>query len=413
MELQVEAALALSSSVSPLDSEKLASRVSSDQPVTMDRIRSQSSVLTVAMPNSSLQTQLSTVAKLSMDDDSPFVDDTRSHDTQSSEDDTSSSGQPSAIDSASFPGHDKSSAIDNIAMTNNASVIVKASVNNSTPLDTKSSLLANFSLDNAPPTAENCSNHNLSTDILSVVGEHEATRTTRLAAESSEGLLKDSVEATVGIDQARGPALVDMMTSLQLSVVHNGQESSLQDGHEEPRATEQEVVEHDDDDPAFSDQFDGDLSDAGIDEDIVMLSPKNFRMSLDFLCHTGARTSTTEKDDNQPNPLVPWNTVSQDGHSDSTNGNSRRASVQLSEVGEEMSKAFQKKVSRRAKTATVVSDPEHCAACKTFIPEHERDDSDDCRRCFRHFAIYGIAWPTRSRHVIIERYKKAAQEVSF
>ncbi|KAG0298312.1 Histone-lysine N-methyltransferase set9 [Linnemannia gamsii] len=398
MELQVEATLPVSSPVSSFDAEKLASRVSSDQSVAVDCILSQGSVQTAVMPHPSMQTPSSAVAKLSMDDDSPFVDDTRSHNTQSSEDDTSLSRYPPAIDSASLPGHDKSSAIDNISMTDNASVIDIASVNDSAPLD------------NAPLTAESSSNHTLSTDILSVVGEHETTRTTRPTVESPEGLSTDSVEATVGRDQAKGLALVDMMTSLQLSVVHNGQESSLQDGHEEPRETEQEVVEHDDDDPAFSDQFDGDLSDAGIDEDIVMLSPKNFRMSLDFLCHTGARTLSTEKDDDHRNPLVPWNTVSQDGHSDSTNGNSRRASVQLSEVGDEMSKAFQKKVSKRAKTATVVSDPEHCATCKTFIPEHERDDSDDCRRCCRHFAIYGISWPTRSRHVIIERYKKAAQE---
>ena len=85
----------------------------------------------------------------------------------------------------------------------------------------------------------------------------------------------------------------------------------------------------------------------------------------------------------------------------------------MSEVGDEMGKVFQKKVSKRAKAATVVSDPEHCVTCKAFIPEHERNDSDDCRRCYRHFAIYGIAWPSRSRHVIAERYKKAAQEVSF
>ncbi|KAF8942156.1 Histone-lysine N-methyltransferase set9 [Haplosporangium gracile] len=382
MELRVETP-PLSSSASSSDSEKLTSSASSDQPMAMETMLSQKSILTNVMSGQSLPTQLPAVAKLSMDDDSPFVDDTRSHKTQSSKDDSFLSDKPSAIKSASLA--------DDTPLTNNPP----------TP--------ANSLLENTLAVAENFSDDSLPIDIPLMVDRYEVTRTIQPAPEGPEGLLTDSVGATVDSDQAGDPALVDMMTSLQLSMVGDGEEPTLQDGHEQPRVTKKEAVEHDEDDPAYSDQFDGDLSDAGVDEDIVMLSPKNFRMSLDFLCHTGARPSTTEKD-NQSNLTVAWSSVSQDGRSDTTNGNSRRASVQLSEVGDEMGKAFQKKVSKRARAAIIVSDPEHCVTCKAFIPERERNDSDDCRRCYRHFAIYGIAWPSRSKHVIAERYKKAAQE---
>ncbi|KAF9153529.1 Histone-lysine N-methyltransferase set9 [Linnemannia schmuckeri] len=388
MELRIDTP-PLNSFVSSSDSEKLTSSVSSDQPVVMEIMLSQKSVMANAISDLSLPTQLPTVTKLSMDDDSPFVDDTRSHDTQSSEDDSLLSDKPSAINCASLA--DKSSLADDTPLTNN------------------SSTLTNSLLEHTLPVAENFSDDPLRVDIPPMIDSREVTRTTQPAPKDPEGLQTDSAGATVDSDQAGDPALVDMMTFLQLSMVGDGEEPNLQDGHEQPRATKKEAVEHDEDDPAYSDQFDGDLSDAGVDEDIVMLSPKNFRMSLDFLCHTGARTSTTEKD-NQPNLTVAWSSVSQDGRSDTTNGNSRRASVQLSEVGDEMGKPFQKKVSKRARAVIVVSDPEHCVTCKAFIPEHERNDSDDCRRCYRHFAIYGIAWPSRSKHVIAERYKKAAQE---
>ncbi|KAF9550367.1 Histone-lysine N-methyltransferase set9 [Mortierella hygrophila] len=375
MELRVETS----------DSDKPGSSVSSDQPVVMESMLNQNSILTNAKSDLSLPTQTPTVNKLSMDDDSPFVEDTRSHDIQSSENDFLLSDKPSAIGSASLMADD-------------------------TPLTNNTSTLAASLLDITPLVAETSTNVSFSIDIPPMIDSREATQTTQPASESPESLLTDPVEATIGSAQAVDPALVDMMDTLQLSTVSNGQESNLEGGLGQPRTIEKEAEEHDEDDPAYSDQFDGDLSDAGVDEDIVMLSPKNFRMSLDFLCHTGARASTTEKDSNQPDPTTPWSYEFQDSRSDTTNGNSRRASVQLSEVGDEMGKVFRKKVPKRAKAATVVSDPEHCVTCKAFIPEHERNDSDDCRRCYRHFAIYGIAWPSRSRHVIAERYKKAAQE---
>ncbi|KAG9067366.1 Histone-lysine N-methyltransferase set9 [Linnemannia hyalina] len=389
MELQVETP-PLSFSASSSDSDKLGSSVSSDQPVVMESMLNQNSVLTNAKSDLSLPTQSPTVNKLSMDDDSPFVEDTRSHDIQSLENDFLLSDKPSAIGSTSLI--DNSSLVDDTPLTNNTST------------------LAASLLDNTPLVAETPTDVSFSIDIPPMIDSREATRTTQPAPEGPESLLMDPVEATISSTQAVDPALVDMMDILHLSTASDDQESNLQDGLGQPRAIEKEAGEHDEDDPAYSDQFDGDLSDAGVDEDIVMLSPKNFRMSLDFLCHTGARASTAEKDSNQPDPTTPWNYEFQDGRSDTTNGNSRRASVQLSEVGDEMGKVFRKKVSKRAKAATVVSDPEHCVTCKAFIPEHERNDSDDCRRCYRHFAIYGIAWPSRSRHVIAERYKKAAQE---
>ncbi|KAF9145509.1 Histone-lysine N-methyltransferase set9 [Mortierella sp. GBA39] len=389
MELRVETP-PLSFSASSSDSDKLGSSVSSDQPVVMESMLNQNTVLTNAKSDLSLPTQSPTVNKLSMDDDSPFVEDTRSHGIQSSENDFLLNDKPSAIGSASLI--DNSSLADDSPLTNNTST------------------LATSLLDNTPPAAETSTNVSFSIDIPPMINSREATRTTQPAPEGPESLLTDPVEATIDSAQAVDPVLVDMMDILRLSTVSDGQESNLQDGLGQPRAIEKEAEEHGEDDPAYSDQFDGDLSDAGVDEDIVMLSPKNFRMSLDFLCHTGARASTTEKDINQPDPTTPWNYEFQDGRSDTTNGNSRRASVQLSEAGDEMGKVFRKKVSKRAKAATVVSDPEHCVTCKAFIPEHERNDSDDCRRCYRHFAIYGIAWPSRSRHVIAERYKKAAQE---
>ncbi|KAF9291477.1 Histone-lysine N-methyltransferase set9 [Linnemannia elongata] len=387
MEPRVEA-LSLRFSASSSDSDKLASSASLDQPVALDILLSQSSVLTSARLDLSLPTQSPNVDKLSMDDDSPFVEDTHSRDIPSSEDGSLLSDKLSAID--------------------NASLIYKSSLADNNPLTNNTPTLANSLLDNTPPAA--VASSDVSINIPPMIDGLEKTRTTQSAPEGPKRLQADTVEATIGSNETEDPALVDMMDSLQLSTASGGQESNLQDGLGQPRMIEKEAEEHDEDDPAYSDQFDGDLSDACVDEDIVMLSPKNFRMSLDFLCHNGARTSTTEKDNNQPDPTTPWSYESQDGRSDTTNGNSRRASVQLSEVGDEMGKVFHKKVSKRSKAATVVSDPEHCVTCKAFIPGHERNDSEDCRRCYRHFAIYGIAWPSRSRHVIAERYKRAAQE---
>ncbi|KAG0220238.1 hypothetical protein BGX33_005598 [Mortierella sp. NVP41] len=203
------------------------------------------------------------------------------------------------------------------------------------------------------------------------------------------------LEGESSLDTQGESALVEMMTFLQLSETKDVPPTILQDGHGRPPTAGKEAESLALDDGDLSDQFDGDLSDAdvGVDEDIVMLSPQNFRMSIDFLCHNGARAQL-------------------DGRSDTANGDSRRGSVDLSEAGDEAGRGRSRRRDRRsnAKAAAIVADPDHCITCKNFVPRHESNETGDCRRCHRHFVIYGVAWPSRSKEVIAARYKKAELE---
>ncbi|KAF9931638.1 hypothetical protein FBU30_009814 [Linnemannia zychae] len=233
-------------------------------------------------------------------------------------------------------------------------------------------------------------------DIALPVGESPSSISTDITNIDTDLLQGDS-------------ALADKMISLQLSETEANQAPTMEDRSIPSQATEQET-ETQEEDLTYNDHFDGDLSDVGIDEDIIMLSPKNFRMSLDFLCNTSGRNSPEQTESHPESMLSMWNSSSLDSHSDITNLSSRRASVQLSDGGDDSTKEPQKKNPKRVKPTANIVDPEHCSTCKAFIPEQERNGTSDCRRCYRHFAIYGLAWPSRGRQAIAERYKKAAQE---
>ncbi|KAF9186586.1 Histone-lysine N-methyltransferase set9 [Haplosporangium sp. Z 11] len=103
------------------------------------------------------------------------------------------------------------------------------------------------------------------------------------------------------------------------------------------------------------------------------LSAHNFRMSIDFLCHK------------------------------------RGGSVNDSESGSVVSEA--------GKTGSITpgivnngtrgnGEPIQCTTCKDTILEHGVVMETTCRRCHRHFSIYGIAWPSRSNQSLVARIQK-------
>ncbi|KAF9210200.1 Histone-lysine N-methyltransferase set9 [Haplosporangium sp. Z 27] len=124
------------------------------------------------------------------------------------------------------------------------------------------------------------------------------------------------------------------------------------------------------------------------------LSPKNFRMSIDFLCHSSARAPAlnvshfeTEEIDNR-----------------GLNDASERESE--ADIRDQSPKS-----DNRASTKEAV-DPLRCENCKDAISKHELSPTSTCRRCHRHFLIYGVPWPSRSNQAIVSRLRKAEREAA-
>ncbi|KAF9908198.1 Histone-lysine N-methyltransferase set9 [Linnemannia zychae] len=353
-------------------SGQLASPAFSDQ--SMEIVHGQNSTLAIEATNPALQTPSPTIDMLPLDDSSLHVEGACPR--------SISSLKNVALSTDNVSTADMSPAFDGAFETDGSSVI------NNSPLS------------DIPPVINSTSDNMSLTCALPVVENSEAIQPTQPRLETLETSSTNSVNVGIGSSHGGNTNIVDMMTSLQLT---EAVEAKLEAGDGQPRVSEQrDTVDFEEEDPAFSDQFDGDLSDAGIDEDTnIMSSPRN-RMSLDFLLSPTAAHALSE----QGGHLVSKNTY----RSDTADEGSRQASVQLSEGGDEAGKVLNKRTSRRAKPPADIPDPEHCATCKTYIPQHERNETNDCRRCYRHFAIYEIAWPSRSRNAIVERYKKAAQE---
>ncbi|KAG0279781.1 hypothetical protein BGZ95_000243 [Linnemannia exigua] len=358
-------------------SEQLASSASPDQLGTMKNVHSQNPDLAFEAPDRPLQATSPSIDTLSLDGNSPFVE--------------------SSSSNISLPLKDVTPLTDNLPTAHNSSSVDSATETS------KSSIMDDLPLPDIPSVVNSSSDNTSLTSDSSTVDKGEAMQTIQPALEISESLPVDPMEVDTRSDQGEDPILLDMMTSLELSEMMGVKGAKLENVDELSRATEgSDAVDPEEEDPAFSDQFDGDLSDAGIDEE-TPFSPKNFRMSFEFLLSSSAAHASSEENCDHLDPRIA-------SRSDTANEGSRQASVQLSEGGDEASRTSQKRINKRAKTTTEIPDPNHCATCKVYIPQHERNDTNDCRRCYRHFAIYGAAWPSRSRHVIAERYKKAAQE---
>ncbi|KAG0372465.1 Histone-lysine N-methyltransferase set9 [Mortierella sp. AD032] len=333
-----------------------------------------SSALAIEAPDHPLQAISRTIDTLSLDDNSPFVE------------------SSSSTSSSSLKG--VTPLTNNLHTAHNSpSVATETS---------KSSIMDGLPLPDTRLMVDNSSDSTSLTPNPLAVDTGEAVQTIQPALEISESLPMDPIEVDFRSDQGEDPMLIGMMTSLELFEMRDAKGAKLEDVDGLSRATVgSDAVDPEEDDPAFSDQFDGDLSDAGIDEE-TPFSPKNFRMSFEFLLSDTTAHASSEESGDHLDPRVAC-------RSDTANESSRQASVQLSEGGEAV-RTSQKRIHKRAKPITEILDPNHCATCKTYIPQHERNDTNDCRRCYRHFAIYGTAWPSRSRNVIAERYKKAAQE---
>ncbi|KAG0369692.1 Histone-lysine N-methyltransferase set9 [Gamsiella multidivaricata] len=127
-------------------------------------------------------------------------------------------------------------------------------------------------------------------------------------------------------------------------------------------------------------------------------SSKNFRMSIDFLCHSSAR-AILEKSVER--------TTTQ-GSDDATYTSASEHSVRRTSESEESAN------DKSTGDGTTVSlGPIRCKSCKNTVPKHEMGPSMECRRCHRHFSIYGVTWPSRSSDAIVARIRKAEREAAM
>lgn len=106
---------------------------------------------------------------------------------------------------------------------------------------------------------------------------------------------------------------------------------------------------------------------------------RNFRMSFDFLCH-GAMDPQ---------------------------GNSAAAAAENNPES-----ATKKRVAsrRKRKGALTNINPNQCKTCRIMVTTYPITSTRECRRCHRHFSIYGEPWPSRRGHVIAERYLAERRE---
>ncbi|KAF9356233.1 Histone-lysine N-methyltransferase set9 [Mortierella sp. AD094] len=124
-------------------------------------------------------------------------------------------------------------------------------------------------------------------------------------------------------------------------------------------------------------------------------SPKNFRMSIDFLCHSSARAPAL----NIPNVAV--------------EDDDNRVPDDISEHESEVVPNNQTPKGTNRTPAKEAIDPLRCENCKDAISKHELSPSSTCRRCHRHFTIYGIPWPSRSNQAIVAKLRKAEREAAM
>ncbi|KAI1319721.1 Histone-lysine N-methyltransferase set9, partial [Mortierella claussenii] len=126
------------------------------------------------------------------------------------------------------------------------------------------------------------------------------------------------------------------------------------------------------------------------------ISPLNFRMSIDFLCHSSGRVmarsvaSDCDTADQISRATTPDCDVVQIQHSQDNNNGIV--------------------VDRESSTAT---GQVRCETCKNITPKDEMRLSKSCRRCHRHLSIYGTPWPSRNSHSIVARLKKAEHEAAM
>jgi hypothetical protein len=108
---------------------------------------------------------------------------------------------------------------------------------------------------------------------------------------------------------------------------------------------------------------------------------RNFRMSIDFLCHN-------PRPEEQPNS--------------STAPAEDNAGTMTRKRGPSKAKST---------TALAIVDPNQCRTCKVNMVPQEMSSPTECRRCYRHYAIYNEAWPSRFSRAIAERLEAAEKEV--
>ncbi|KAG0298970.1 Histone-lysine N-methyltransferase set9 [Dissophora globulifera] len=122
---------------------------------------------------------------------------------------------------------------------------------------------------------------------------------------------------------------------------------------------------------------------------------KNFRMSIDFLCHS---TKQTDEDTEFSRTHSP----DSDFASNDATPDDRVTQQSRIEDGNTL-----------AETTATHDGPVRCDTCRNNIPKHERGPSKDCKRCQRHLFIYNVPWPSRSNQAIAERLQKAEREAAM
>ncbi|KAF9435660.1 Histone-lysine N-methyltransferase set9 [Entomortierella beljakovae] len=119
---------------------------------------------------------------------------------------------------------------------------------------------------------------------------------------------------------------------------------------------------------------------------------KNFRMSIDFLCHHSARQ-----------PASTSSPVSEFNYEETM---SDICDHESDETPEDHAPRDQCEASPKE----IVNLPPRCESCKDLIPKHVTSPTSHCRRCSRHLSIYGVQWPSRSNQAIVARLRKAERE---
>ncbi|KAF8941626.1 Histone-lysine N-methyltransferase set9 [Dissophora ornata] len=143
----------------------------------------------------------------------------------------------------------------------------------------------------------------------------------------------------------------------------------------------------------------GSITEEHVDVELSTAAPKNFRMSIDFLCHSTMRV-TAGKDPSRDTSFLPdSSTESGSALVDSTEGTAQHGTIDDDGTA--------------AGNTAVNNDPARCETCKDTIPKHEMGPAIDCRRCHRHFTIYSIAWPSRSNQAIAAKLQKHEREAAM